>query len=245
MNAHTVVSKGTKTPRLALSNWPEPVPWWIVRGTKSTPFRLSGGTHYVADMFALHPTLRSPGTFSRRYSSRSDRAIIELHQREEPMTELQGRGYLLAHCANYLRDNVSPDEWKRIQSGFSPELQQLLAGKVKHAEWYRISLLNEITGQIVDVVGKRNDDRSREALHICGRYVAREATNTFLKLLMKLLNPGIFAKKLPDIFSRDFSSGRMTVEMNGRTLTARIFDAPGFNHGKVTTEDVRQLFGED
>jgi hypothetical protein len=52
---------------------------------------------------------------------------------------------------------------------------------------------------------------------------------------MKLLNPGIFAKKLPDIFSRDFSSGRMTVEMNGRTLTARIFDAPGFNHGIVTS----------
>jgi hypothetical protein len=152
------------------------------------------------------------------------------------MTELQGRGYLIAYAANYLRDNVSKDEWKRINGELSPELQGLLSsGDVKHAGFYRISLLNELTNQIVTTIGRNDDAKAREALFTCGKYIAREATNTFLRLLLKMLTPSLLVKKLPEVFRRDFTMGRVTSELNGRTLTVHYYDVPGFQHCGATS----------
>src|SRR5688572_5929622 len=106
------------------------------------------------------------------------------------MTELQGRGYMITHALSFLREKVGNDQWPRIQAQFTPEMQALLASDVKHAGWYRMSLFNEITRQVIANVGRNEPDASREALFQCGKYMAREATNTFLKILLKLLTPG-------------------------------------------------------
>jgi hypothetical protein len=151
------------------------------------------------------------------------------YQKEVLMTELQFRGYMMTHAMSFLRERIGP-EWPRVQAQFSPEMQALLTSDIKHAGWYRMSLFNEITRQIIANVGSNEPDASREALFQCGKYMAREATNTFLKILLKLLTPGLLAKKLPELLKRDFTSGRLVAEMNGRTLSCEYIDMGEFEH---------------
>jgi len=146
------------------------------------------------------------------------------------MAELQGRGYLIAHCATYLKDKAGKDEWSKIHSQFSPELRQSLASEIKHAGWYPVAQLNEISKHIAASLGKNQDEASRKQFYECGRYCAAEATNTFLKMFLKLLSPALFVKKLPDVFQRDFSQGRLVANLNGNTLTCKYYDLTGFDH---------------
>lgn len=146
------------------------------------------------------------------------------------MSELRGRGYLIAHSGSYLREKAGKAEWQRIEGQLSPELKRLLEGKVEHAGWYPISLLNELTRHLTATVGRGDDETAREALYQCGRYVAAEATNTFLKIFLKVLTPSVFVRKLPDVFRRDFTAGRLESELNGKTLTCRYYDLTELEH---------------
>lgn len=146
------------------------------------------------------------------------------------MEELQGRGYLIAHTAGFLREKVSKSDWAGIEGQLSPELKRHLSGKIEHAGWYPISLLNELTRQLTKTLGHNDTEASREALFQCGKYVAAEATNTFLKIFLKILTPNIFVKKLPDVFKRDFTSGRLVSDLSGSTLSCRYYELPNFEH---------------
>jgi hypothetical protein len=149
------------------------------------------------------------------------------------MAEMQMRGYIIVHTVQYLRDKLGDAEWNRVSSTLSPELRAVLSGEVKHGGWYPISYTTELNRVLLDKTVKGGDDAAREALHSCGRYIAGAATNTFLKMLMKMLTPNLFARKLPDVFRRDFSSGRLESSLDGRKLTCRYFDVPGFEHSAV------------
>lgn len=146
------------------------------------------------------------------------------------MADLQLRGYLISHTAQYLREKLGESEWEHSSRTLSPELQEVLSGEVKHSGWYPISRLAELNRLMITKLCKGNAERAQQALHDCGRYVAGEATNTFLKLLLKMLTPNLFAKKLPDVFRRDFSGGRLESTLNGRTLSCRYYELPGFEH---------------
>jgi hypothetical protein len=151
------------------------------------------------------------------------------------MSELQTRGYITAFTSDYVRKNLSADEWKAAVSRFSPGLQKVVSGDVKHAGWYPVSMMCELHSVIATTIAHNDVDRARQAFINCGKYVASEATNTFLKMLLKMLSPSMFAKKLPDVFKRDFQGGaRMETELDGHTITCRIYDMPGFDHCGAT-----------
>ena len=146
------------------------------------------------------------------------------------MAEMQLRGYMIVHTAQYLREKLGEAEWVRSCNGLSAELQQALSSEVKHGDWYPMSHFTQLSRVITTKLAKGDTDQARKALHDCGRYVAGEATNTFLKLLLKMLTPGLFAKKLPSVFRRDFSAGRLESALSGRTLSCRYYEVPGFEH---------------
>jgi hypothetical protein len=130
----------------------------------------------------------------------------------------------------FLRETLGPEGWSRVSTGLSPELQDVMRREIKHAGWYPIAHVSELTRTVARNVGMSENDRARDALFTCGKYVAAEAANTFLKMLLKMLSPGLFVKKLPDIFRRDFSAGRMTAELSGRRIRCRHYDLHGFDH---------------
>jgi len=146
------------------------------------------------------------------------------------MGELQARGYLIKNIANYVRDRVGTQDWTRVRQELSPDLRALVDGEIKTAGWYPISQINELSGIIIGTIAKGDEEAARDVFQTCGQYCAREAINTFLKLLLKMLTPALLVKKLPDIFRRDFSDGRLVPELKGNTLICRHYDLPDFKH---------------
>jgi hypothetical protein len=146
------------------------------------------------------------------------------------MSELQARGYLIKNIAAYVQDRIGSQEWARVSVNLSPELRALVGGEIKTAGWYPIAQLNELSSIIINTIAKGDQESARQAFQTCGQYCAREAINTFLKLLLKMLTPGLLVKKLPDIFRRDFSDGRLVPELKGNTLICRHYDLPDFKH---------------
>lgn len=71
-----------------------------------------------------------------------------------------------------------------------------------------------------------------QALERCGEYIASHATGTFLRLLMKIFTPKLFAKQLPSIWTRDITKGRFevdTTEVDEGRLIFRLKDIEGLD----------------
>lgn len=147
------------------------------------------------------------------------------------MSELQEfrvRAYMVLNTAGYLREKVGEGEARRLFERFTPETQNVLQSG-RPADWCRMPVYKELLHQVA-AFADGNEDRAREELIKAGEHVAREATNSFLRLLMKMLNPSLFAKKLPDFWKRDCSGGRLEVEVTEQTLVCRYFEMTGFDH---------------
>ena len=76
-----------------------------------------------------------------------------------------------------------------------------------------------------------SEDDARRALVIAGRKVCESATATFLRLLIKVLNPRMFANKFPELFRRDHLGGAIELrEVRDDALVLQLRDVEGFDH---------------
>lgn len=76
-----------------------------------------------------------------------------------------------------------------------------------------------------------SDDDARLAIVGAGRRVCESATATFLRLLIKVLNPKMFAGKFPELYKRDHQGGSIELrEVQSTTLVLRLNDVAGFDH---------------
>jgi hypothetical protein len=75
-----------------------------------------------------------------------------------------------------------------------------------------------------------SEDKARELLIVCGKEHAFEASNTFLRLIMKVLTPTLLAKKLPDVWKRDCTMGNVVAEVYEDRIRNRYHDIGGFDH---------------
>ena len=144
------------------------------------------------------------------------------------MRPIQMRGYVLLSAAAYLRQSAGEQKAKQVLGDLSPRVHTAL-GSAKQASWCAAEDLAEVYRAIADL-SKGDEDRARESLIDCGKYTAREASNTFLRLLMKVLTPGMFAKKLPDLWARDCTGGKIEVELHEDRISNRLVDMEGFDH---------------
>jgi hypothetical protein len=165
----------------------------------------------------------------------SSRGLLHLPRERRPiskdatMDDIKVRGYIISSTIGYLRERVGDAEARRVISGLSPELNAV-AGDIKSATWYPVSMVSELNRALVTFCAGGDQERAREVLAKCGNFMAKEATNTFLKLLMKMLTPNLFAKKLPDFWKRDCTGGRLVVDVAEERLTCRFFEVRGYDH---------------
>jgi hypothetical protein len=145
------------------------------------------------------------------------------------MTTSQVRGYVIAREAAYLRSQLGEEGAKKQFALLSPDLQKVISDG-KPATWYPVALIAELHRAIVTSIAGGDETRAREALIACGKFVAHEATNTYLRLLMRMLSPSLFAKKMPDFFQRDNLGGKIATEVNGKTLVCRFSEIAGYDH---------------
>lgn len=111
------------------------------------------------------------------------------------MGDARLRGYTLANAAGYLRQAGGGEGQRAFER--LPNATREVCNSAKSAEWYPVTHMSDIC-EAVASLGNGSDERAKDELIKCGRHIAREATNTFLRLLMRMLTPERFAGKLPD-----------------------------------------------
>jgi len=144
-------------------------------------------------------------------------------------SSMQGRGYVLAATVSFLNETVGPANSQQIINGLSSDLRRVVQN-VQPAEFYPITLFAELNRALVQHLAGDDEEKARQVLIQCGRHMGREASNTFLRLLMKMLTPKLIVKKLPDFWRRDFTFGRIEVQTSERGLQCFLFDMPGYDH---------------
>lgn len=144
------------------------------------------------------------------------------------MEQFNTRGYMLTMTLKYVREVLDPKRREAVLAKLSPETIKF-AETAKPTEWYPVARSVEIYDAIVDACNGDAALAEQDLIGI-GQFGAHEASNTFLRLLMKVLTPGLFAKKLPSLYERDNSKGKVTVEVEDDRLICRIDDCKGCKH---------------
>jgi len=149
------------------------------------------------------------------------------------MQEPQIRGHVILSTLAFLRLHSEAAQ-RPYEADISLELRQALEG-VKAAGWYprqhHTGLLSALTA------GKARDEAAiYAALLECGASLAAP-DNQFSRLLMKVMTPELFLKKLPKFWSRDHQHGGQLElealdEANARGKI-RLSGVAGYNHAAI------------
>jgi len=142
------------------------------------------------------------------------------------------RAYMAKSTALFMRDTFGEQELDRILFSVSPGARAA-ATSGKPADWCPAVEFSELLRALA-AKSDGNSEHARVRLIACGEFIAREATNTFLKIAMKMLTPSLFAKKLPDIWKRDCSGGTFEVDAARDKIAFRLSGMAGFDHVPCT-----------
>lgn len=142
-----------------------------------------------------------------------------------PNNDFSVRAYMLLNTLDYFRQTP---ELEGLIEKVSPKTMEM-ADKLKMADWCPGPTFVELL-RLIAQSANGDEKLAQERLIKQGIFVSRTATNTFLRLLMKMLTPTTFAKKLPEFWKRDCTLGRYEVEVDSPTITCRLMDMEGFDH---------------
>jgi hypothetical protein len=148
------------------------------------------------------------------------------------MTDSVFRGYVLTQSVSFIESGYfDPQQSSQIMRALPAEVLNALPN-IKPQQWYPRGLQISMHRAIA---GVRNTEAEIYNDFVAyGAYVCREATNTFLRLFLKLLTPTLFAKKIPEVWQRDHrGSGHFEVDVqraNEGIIQLRLSGAGGFDH---------------
>jgi hypothetical protein len=140
------------------------------------------------------------------------------------------RGYVLKQLVAAIDMRFDPDTRRRVLATLPPGVLDL-ALATKPAEWYPGENASHLLRAVVSA--KNDEHGSYEDLVACGKFVASEAANTFLRILMKLMTPTLFLKKIPEFWPRDFNTGRFEADLSqagSGLVKLTLLDAQGYDH---------------
>jgi hypothetical protein len=143
------------------------------------------------------------------------------------MSDTQIRGYILTSAYDFLREGVGDDRAADLVRSI-PDHQ--LYREAKDVGWYPSDHLNALSRIIVATIAGGDEERTRKTFVDLGQFTARIAINTFLRLVIRVLNPGLMAKRFPQVWSRDFSRGQASVTLQERKLLFQLKDVQGVEH---------------
>jgi hypothetical protein len=149
------------------------------------------------------------------------------------MTEPLIRGYVLDHTARFYRSTYDYSTAARIEGDLSLEVKSALE-TVSHADWYprryQVEMLNAFAA------ARGSSDVTYGDFMRCGAKLG-EPNNDFAKLLIQLMTPELFLRKLPRFWTRDLkSSGAFEIEMprtGARGAKVKLRNVKQYDHGAI------------
>ena len=145
------------------------------------------------------------------------------------MSESMIRGYSLRRTAAFIDVHFDPDTAARVKRDIRDSLE--LAATVKPAEWYPRRHSAAMFRAIA--TAKQDPTDIYRDLVACGTYICAEATNTFFRVLLKIMTPALFAKKLPSFWNRDHQGGGYEYDISdvdNKVLALRLVNVADYDH---------------
>jgi hypothetical protein len=137
------------------------------------------------------------------------------------------KGYMVQFAGRFVAED--PLLSKKVPQALLDEIR-LNQTEIKPTGWVAREALVKIYRAIVAVHG----DEERGAyddLVRCGTVMGGFATNTFLKLLLKMMTPRLFARKFPDLWARDHKRGRIEIiSIDEHSMVMLFKDMEGYDH---------------
>jgi hypothetical protein len=140
------------------------------------------------------------------------------------------RASLILSADRYIGKSFGPATKASLRNSYSPELRSVLA-TMKQSDWAPRTSLSELLSAIVSVHG--HTPQSQKRVTACGRAIAEDAAGTFIRLILRMATPGMFAKKFPDFWQRDFRGGYAEVDASHvaqNRFTMFLKDIEGFDY---------------
>ena len=116
------------------------------------------------------------------------------------------KSYGFNATVEYIHKHHDEATRQRIFASLSPGVRDFLA-VAKRSDFAPPTYSGELWTALV----KEEPGDAMKMLAELGRYQGAYATNTYLKLLMKMLTVKMFVKKFPDIWQRDANFGKVVV----------------------------------
>jgi uncharacterized protein (TIGR02265 family) len=158
------------------------------------------------------------------------------------MTAPKIRGYGVIRQLAYAKENLPAE----ILQPVLREIEEQCGTRDFDANsWYprevSIKLLRAIAA------AQRDEAGAARALAQCGRHVGDEINKTYMRLLMRILTPTIWAKKAPSHWTRDHTAGRLEPDVSdvkNAHIVMRHEDVAGFDHIGAMSVGVLELMLE-
>jgi hypothetical protein len=161
------------------------------------------------------------------------------------MPEPMIRGHVIQQTVKFFRSECDPDLALRIDAALPLELKTQLRELVPGA-WYPRRHEVEILQAVAHVHG--DEESARRTLLRCGASLA-VGNNEFMKLLMRVLTPELFVRKLASFWNRDHQhsgSYRLDrVDVDARSASLSLSGVSGYTHSALLWHGfIEQIFRE-
>jgi hypothetical protein len=145
------------------------------------------------------------------------------------MTDIKTRGYVIAAQVGFVQSHFAAAAAANIIGALPDQVRD--PAKIEPSEWFP----REFSAEVLRGIARVNNDpkRSYQDLLKCGYHTCDVVTSVYMKLLLKILTPKIWASKVGHYFKRDHTRGHVMVdssEVDQNRLVVHLQDIGGFDH---------------
>ena len=149
------------------------------------------------------------------------------------MTDPMIRGHVIAHTVRFARAHLDWSSAQRLTAELSVELNGALDG-ITPAAWYPRRYQVELLQALSSARGR--SDVAYGDLMLCGSAMAT-VDNVFMHLLMRVMTPSLFVRKLPMFWKRDHQ-GSGALELTAcddaaKKAQIKLHGVSGYDHAAV------------
>ncbi len=136
------------------------------------------------------------------------------------MTQPMIRAFSVHRELEFIDQHFDEADRERVKAQIPSELQEEI-GRLSKVDWCPIDHSSTVLRAIASA--KNEPKGAYQDIIECGKFLSVEATNTFYKLLLKVVTPAIMLNKLDTFWAKDFkNAGRWEVQIEESGNVARM-----------------------
>ena len=123
-------------------------------------------------------------------------------------------GVHIVPLRDFISQNYDDASQQLIRERLSEDTRDML-DRVNRSEWHPVRMVSEINRGIY--LARGDHEAGYKDVVLAGAAIAQLATNTFLRLLIKLMTPEIMARKWPTVWKKFHNFGTMKTDLDAQS----------------------------